>query len=114
MDAVPGDQAAFYRRHEVASLLLRLLNRVRRHERASTDRGVIEFAGLEAVRSHGIDVAPGNQTIPVEYGFRRIRGCYVDVSVRDRFFGRERGLHSQSDKRGQFHCSFLTMSHGPT
>src|SRR2546425_7364874 len=58
IDAVPGDQAASHRLHQVASLLFRLLNRVRRHEGASTDRDVIEFAGLEAVRSAGGDVAP--------------------------------------------------------
>src|SRR2546425_8195626 len=88
IDAVPGDQTASHRLHEVASLLLRLLNRVRRHEGASTDRDVIEFAGLEAVRSDGIDVASGTQPISMDDRLRRIRRGDGHVRVSDRLFSR--------------------------
>src|SRR5207249_11510954 len=79
-------QAALHRLDEVTPFLSRLLDRVGRHERASTDRGVVEHPSLEAIRSHGVDVTSCAQPIPVDNGLGLARRFDRHVRVADRLF----------------------------
>src|SRR2546426_733858 len=92
-----------------APLLFRLLNRVGRHERAANDRGVIELAGLEAVRSDGIDVAPGTQPVPVNDRLRRVRRRDGHLGTSDCLLGRCGHLDGHSKEGGHLLCEGFAM-----
>src|SRR5881628_166606 len=66
----------------------------------STDRGVIELAGLEAIRSHRVDVTAAPQPLPLDHGTRCVRRCDGDVRIPDRLFRRSDGLDGHSEQGG--------------
>src|SRR6266487_4479967 len=100
VDAVPGDQASFHRLDEVATFLLRLLDRIGRYERASTNRGVIELPSLESIRSDRVDVTTRSQPLSVDDGPRRVRRRDGNLGLTDRLLCRPRRLNGHPEDGG--------------